>query len=301
MAPTSPCPICSSGWRRTSATSSHGSSACRRIASGNVKPCGASSTRSSCFGRRSSASSKNTSRASRSRLGRGRRPLRRRSAHPLRFPDVADDRDEERRIATVAARLLGWSNALATGSGGDASAAVQELRATASVPTTARAVVFAGACARAGDREFVEALLESHPPLSLISRRPIRSCARRSRHGSASRSPRSGTSTRLVPHETETRDGYAVWKGRAAARRRRDGFALTDDATRCGNPLRDRSLHLLPRPRHGLVLEGHAQPQGRDATRSIRSASRSRAARSKRRSPRCTSSSGRATTSARSR
>ena len=32
----------------------------------------------------------------------------------------------------------------------------------------------------------------------------------------------------LVPHEIETRDGYAVWKGRAVSRRRRDGFALTD-------------------------------------------------------------------------
>jgi hypothetical protein len=33
----------------------------------------------------------------------------------------------------------------------------------------------------------------------------------------------------LVPHEIETRDGYAVWKGRAQTRRRRDGFALTDE------------------------------------------------------------------------
>ena len=31
-----------------------------------------------------------------------------------------------------------------------------------------------------------------------------------------------------MPHEIETRDGYAVWKGRAVSRRRRDGFALTD-------------------------------------------------------------------------
>ena len=143
------------------------------------------------------------------------------------FDDVVDDRDDERRIATVAARLLGWSNALATGSGGDASAAVQVLRASLRADERA-SVVFAGACARAGDREFVEALLDEIRRFAHLAKTDPELRASVTTWVSFKEPEKREISDALVPHETEDGGGFAVWQGRAAARRRRDGFALTD-------------------------------------------------------------------------
>jgi NADPH-dependent glutamate synthase beta subunit-like oxidoreductase/NAD(P)H-flavin reductase len=142
------------------------------------------------------------------------------------FGDVVDDRDDERRIATVAARLLGWSNALAAGSGGDARAAVQALRARLLADERA-SVVFAGACARADDRELVEALLEEIRRFAHLAKTDPELRASVATWVSF-KEPEKRDFEALVPHETEDGGGFAVWKGRAAARRRRDGFALTD-------------------------------------------------------------------------
>jgi NADPH-dependent glutamate synthase beta subunit-like oxidoreductase/NAD(P)H-flavin reductase len=142
------------------------------------------------------------------------------------FEDVAHDRDDERRIATVAARLLGWSNALAMGSDGDASAAVQALRARLLADERA-SVVFAAARARAGDREFVEGLLDEIRRFAHLAKTDPKLRASVATWVSF-KEPEKRDFAALVPHETEDGGGFAVWQGRAAARRRRDGFALTD-------------------------------------------------------------------------
>jgi NADPH-dependent glutamate synthase beta subunit-like oxidoreductase/NAD(P)H-flavin reductase len=141
------------------------------------------------------------------------------------FPEAALDTDAERRVATVAATLIGWSSAL-TSDDGSARAAVQNLRATLASDARASAT-FVEALARADDRELVEALLET-----------IRRWAQLARTEAASRAAVAGWVSfkepdkrdfdALVPHEVEAREGFAVWKGRSETRRRRDGFALTD-------------------------------------------------------------------------
>jgi NADPH-dependent glutamate synthase beta subunit-like oxidoreductase/NAD(P)H-flavin reductase len=142
------------------------------------------------------------------------------------FEDAAHDRDGERRIATVAARLLGWSNELATGSAGDVRAAVEALRARLLADERA-SVVFAVACARADARELVEALLEEIRRFAHFAKTDPELRASVATWVSF-KEPEKRNFDALVPHETEDGGGFAVWKGRAAARRRRDGFALTD-------------------------------------------------------------------------
>jgi NADPH-dependent glutamate synthase beta subunit-like oxidoreductase/NAD(P)H-flavin reductase len=142
------------------------------------------------------------------------------------FPDVAVDCDDERRVATVAARLLGWSSALASGSGDGASAAVRELRARLRADDRA-SVVFANACARADDRQFVEALLDEIRRFARFAKTDPELRASVATWVSF-KEPEKRDFDALVPHETEDGGGFAVWKGRAATRRRRDGFALTD-------------------------------------------------------------------------
>jgi NADPH-dependent glutamate synthase beta subunit-like oxidoreductase/NAD(P)H-flavin reductase len=142
------------------------------------------------------------------------------------FEDVSPERDDERRIATVAARLLGWSNALATGSGDDAHAAAQALRAK--LLTDERAsVVFASACSNADVREFVAALLEEIRRFAHLAKSDPELRASIAKWVSF-KEPEKRDFDALVPHEIEARDGFDVWKGPAPKRRRRDGFALTD-------------------------------------------------------------------------
>ena len=88
-------------------------------------------------------------------------------------------------------------------------------------------VVFAGACARADDREFVEALLDEIRRFAHLAKTDPELRASVATWVSF-KEPEKRDFDALVPHETEDGGGFAVWKGRAAARRRRDGFALTD-------------------------------------------------------------------------
>jgi NADPH-dependent glutamate synthase beta subunit-like oxidoreductase/NAD(P)H-flavin reductase len=142
------------------------------------------------------------------------------------FPEAAPDTDAERRVATVAATLIGWSSALATGAAGDANAAVRALRAKLDADPRATEV-FAGARACADDREFVEALLETIRRFAQLAQ--IDPASKAAVAGWVSfKEPEKRDFEALVPHEVEARGGFAVWKGRAATRRRRDGFALTD-------------------------------------------------------------------------
>jgi len=152
------------------------------------------------------------------------------------FPDLAADSDRERRVAATAARLLGWANALdgatavddaATDAAPvDTPAAVQVLRARLDADREAHEA-FAGARAHSDDREFIEALLEHVRCWAYLAQ--VDAKLKESVSGWVSfKEPEKRDFDALVPHEVEAREGFTVWKGRAATRRRRDGFALTD-------------------------------------------------------------------------
>jgi NADPH-dependent glutamate synthase beta subunit-like oxidoreductase/NAD(P)H-flavin reductase len=152
------------------------------------------------------------------------------------FPELADDSDRERRVAAPAARLLGWANALggatavddtaADAAPVDSPAAVRTLRARLGDDREAKEV-FARACALSDDREFIEALLEHVRRFAYLAQ--VDAELKRSVTGWVSfKEPEKRDFDALVPHDIEARGCFTVWKGRAATRRRRDGFALTD-------------------------------------------------------------------------
>ncbi len=104
-------------------------------------------------------------------------------------------------------------------------AAVRELRDRLSADAQAAAAFVAAL--KGTDDEFVAALLDvirrwAH--LAHIDPELARTVA----NWVSFKEPEKTHFDALVPHDLETRDGYAVWKGRAETRRRRDGFALTD-------------------------------------------------------------------------
>ena len=141
------------------------------------------------------------------------------------FPEAAKDPDEERRVATVATTLLDWSSALSADDAG-ARGAVAQLRARLAADACA-CESFADVRARADDRELVEALLEAVRRWAQLARTDP--ALRAEVAGWVSfKEPEKRDFDALVPHEIEARDGFDVWKGPAPKRRRRDGFALTD-------------------------------------------------------------------------
>jgi NADPH-dependent glutamate synthase beta subunit-like oxidoreductase/NAD(P)H-flavin reductase len=139
------------------------------------------------------------------------------------FPDLFGDQDHERRLAQTAARLLGWVNA--ADDADNARAAVRELRDRLSADGQA-AEAFAEAM-KLDDDEFISGLLE-----------PIRRWAHSVQNDAklkqtvaswvSFKEPEKTDFNDLVPHVVETHRGYEAWKGPAAKRRLRDGFALTD-------------------------------------------------------------------------
>ena len=142
------------------------------------------------------------------------------------FPDLDGDSDAERRVAATSARLARWVSPSAAEATEADRLAVNALRARLGADDEARAV-FAGACSRSDDREFAAALLEHVRRWAHLAHVDPR--LRESVRGWVSfKEPEKRDFDALVPHEIEERAGYAVWKGRAETRRRRDGFALTD-------------------------------------------------------------------------
>ena len=142
------------------------------------------------------------------------------------FPGLASDGDEERRVATAAARLLLWASAPPTDAGREAREAVQALRARLEADEDA-CEVFVAALALADEREFLAALLEHVRRWAYLAKTDPR-VQPFVRGWVSFKEPEKRDFDALVPHEIETRDGFSVWKGRAETRRRRDGFALTD-------------------------------------------------------------------------
>src|SRR5262249_18001209 len=141
------------------------------------------------------------------------------------FPESSTHSAEERRVATIAATLLDWSSVL-TADDRDAHSAVQQLRGRLAADVRA-SEIFADARARAGDRELVEALLETIRRWAQLARTDP--AVRAEVAGWVSfKEPEKRDFDALVPHDVEARDGFDVWKGPLAKRRRRDGFALTD-------------------------------------------------------------------------
>jgi NADPH-dependent glutamate synthase beta subunit-like oxidoreductase/NAD(P)H-flavin reductase len=135
------------------------------------------------------------------------------------FSDLADDPDQERRIAATAARL--WRLATAH----EPQAAIRELRAR--LNADAQAVEVFSAALKLSDHECVEALLSVVRRWAHLAHVDP-DLAKTVANWVSFKEPEKTDFHALVPHEIETRDGYAVWKGRAETRRRRDGFALTD-------------------------------------------------------------------------
>jgi NADPH-dependent glutamate synthase beta subunit-like oxidoreductase/NAD(P)H-flavin reductase len=142
------------------------------------------------------------------------------------FPDLSADADAERRLAATAARLLAWVSALREHPSGEARDAVAALRARLAANAQARsALPLAGD--GSDDLELVEALLESLRRWAYLARTDP-DLERSVRGWVSFKEPEKRDFSALVPHDIEAREGFAVWKGRAATRRRRDGFALTD-------------------------------------------------------------------------
>ena len=141
------------------------------------------------------------------------------------FPELSDDLDQERRVATAAARLWRSANAARERAAGDAQAGVAELRDRLSRDARA-AELFAGAL-KLDDDAFVEALLEAVRSWSYLVQNDS-DLNETVASWLSFKEPEKTDFNALVPHEIETRAGFSVWKGRAEARRRRDGFALTD-------------------------------------------------------------------------
>jgi NADPH-dependent glutamate synthase beta subunit-like oxidoreductase/NAD(P)H-flavin reductase len=142
------------------------------------------------------------------------------------FPDLADDPDRERRIAATAARLLRWASSAADDEANLRQAAVRELRDRLSAH--GQAAKLFGAAIKLNDDELVAALLEVIRRWSHLAQVDP-DLAKTVASWVSFKEPEKTHFDALVPHELETRDGYAVWKGRAETRRRRDGFALTDE------------------------------------------------------------------------
>ena len=127
------------------------------------------------------------------------------------FPEAAPDTDAERRVATVAATLNGWSSALAAGVAGDANAAVRVLRSRLDVDPRASGV-FAGARACADDREFVEALLETIRRFAHLAH--IDAASKAAVAGWVSfKEPEKRDFEALVPHDVEAREGFDGLEG----------------------------------------------------------------------------------------
>ena len=141
------------------------------------------------------------------------------------FPDLAEDPDQERRVAATGARLCRAAKAAVGDDADERAATVLALRNRLRADHQA-AEVFVAAI-ELPDAEFVEALLETIRRWSHLARVDP-DFATTAANWVSFKEPEKTNFNALVPHEIETRDGYAVWKGRAVSRRRRDGFALTD-------------------------------------------------------------------------
>ena len=141
------------------------------------------------------------------------------------FPELSEDEDLERHTAASAARLWSWANP-GDDAADDTSEAVAGLRERLSTDQRT-AQVFTAAIDCADDHEFIEALLEHVRRWCYLAQTDADLNERVSTWLSF-KSPQKTDFTTLVPHDTETYDGFEVWKGSAAHRRRRDGFVLTD-------------------------------------------------------------------------
>ena len=142
------------------------------------------------------------------------------------FPDLSADPDHERRIAATAARLWRCANAVAGDDADVARAAVRQLRDRLGADSQAAAAF--GAMIKGTDDELVAALLEVIRRWAYLAQTDPE-LAKTVANWVSFKEPEKTDFDALVPHEVEKRDGYAVWKGRAESRRRRDGFALTDE------------------------------------------------------------------------
>ena len=135
------------------------------------------------------------------------------------FPDLAADPDRERRVAATAVRLL----CMATGSDAEG---LRQLSDRLSADAQA-ANVFAAAL-KLPDVERAETLLSCVRRWAQLAH--VDPDLKKTVAGWVSfKEPEKTDFDALVPHEIETRGGYDVWKGDRRTRRRRDGFALTDE------------------------------------------------------------------------
>jgi len=141
------------------------------------------------------------------------------------FAGLAEPADAEQRVATAAATLLGWAAAYVASPQPEVAVAVRQLRSTLSdAPQAAQRL--AGALAESDDQAFVGALLDVIRRWALLVRDGrIAGVAAR---WISFREPDKRDFDSLVAHEIEARAGFTVWKGPKSHRRRRDGFALTD-------------------------------------------------------------------------
>ncbi|MBT8441324.1 MAG: pyridine nucleotide-disulfide oxidoreductase, partial [Gammaproteobacteria bacterium] len=136
----------------------------------------------------------------------------------------ATDDDPERRVAAAAAKLHHWSQALAGNASPECLARIAEMRRRLQASAIESLVE---ASRIESDSDFVEALLEHVRRWAWLARNDA-AFAPDTAGWLSFKEPARTDFAALVPHATETRDGYSVWKGEAAHRRRRDGFALTD-------------------------------------------------------------------------
>ena len=127
------------------------------------------------------------------------------------FPDLAEESDPEMRVATAAARLVRFASA--DNSSAPAGKAVGELKERLG--------------GDGDEAEFIGELLEDVRRWAWLAKNDAE--VGKAVAGWASfREPERTDFNDLVEHETESREGYSVWKGPARHRRPRDGFALTD-------------------------------------------------------------------------
>ena len=187
------------------------------------------------------------------------------------FPDLAADPDQERRIAAAAARLWRWANAPQDDAANARQAAVRELRDR--LGAGGRAAVAFVAALKGTDDELIAALLEVIRRWSHLARVDP-DLARTVANWVSFKEPEKTHFDALVPHEIETREGYGVWKGHARSRRRRDGFALTDQRHDLRHVLYeiDYCMYCHERDKDSCS-KGMRNRKDWHATRSIRSAS----------------------------